>query len=72
MTTVNTPVGIRTPNLLIRSQTLYPVELRAHEQLLGTALPPRKWKEYSTPEGDVNPFSEYDPQILFRQKRISG
>ena len=33
MTTVNTPVGIRTPNLLIRSQTLYPVELRAHEQL---------------------------------------
>ena len=24
-----TPVGIRTPNLLIRSQTLYPIELRA-------------------------------------------
>ncbi len=26
----STPVGIRTPNLLIRSQTLYPIELRAH------------------------------------------
>ena len=26
----STPVGIRTPNLLIRSQTLYPVELQAH------------------------------------------
>jgi len=25
-----TPVGIRTPNLLVRSQMLYPVELRAH------------------------------------------
>ena len=24
------PGGIRTPNLLIRSQVLYPVELRAH------------------------------------------
>jgi hypothetical protein len=26
----DTPVGIRTPNLLIRSQMLYPVELRVH------------------------------------------
>ena len=26
---VDAPVGIRTPNLLIRSQMLYPVELRA-------------------------------------------
>ncbi|GEM_PF-4978543 len=26
----STPGKIRTPNLLIRSQTLYPVELRAH------------------------------------------
>ncbi|CCQ93955.1 conserved hypothetical protein [[Clostridium] ultunense Esp] len=25
------PGGIRTPDLLIRSQTLYPAELRAHE-----------------------------------------
>ncbi len=25
-----TPEGTRTPNLLIRSQTLYPIELRAH------------------------------------------
>jgi hypothetical protein len=25
------PVVIRTPNLLIRSQMLYPVELRAHK-----------------------------------------
>ena len=25
-----TPEGIRTPNLLIRSQVLYPVELRVH------------------------------------------
>ena len=25
----NTPVGIRTSNLLIRSQMLYPIELRA-------------------------------------------
>ena len=26
--------GIRTPDLLVRSQTLYPTELRAHEGLL--------------------------------------
>ena len=26
-----TPVGIRTPNLLIRSQTLYPIELRVRD-----------------------------------------
>lgn len=25
-----TPEGIRTPDLLVRSQTLYPTELRAH------------------------------------------
>ncbi len=25
--------GIRTPDLLVRSQTLYPAELRAHDQL---------------------------------------
>ena len=25
-----TPIGIRTPNLLVRSQTLYPVELWVH------------------------------------------
>ena len=25
-----TPEGSRTPNLLVRSQTLYPIELRAH------------------------------------------
>ncbi len=27
-----TPGGVRTPNLLVRSQVLYPVELQAHEQ----------------------------------------
>jgi hypothetical protein len=26
------PGGIRTPGLLVRSQTLYPAELRAHER----------------------------------------
>ena len=26
----STPAGIRTPNLLIRSQMLYPIELRVH------------------------------------------
>ena len=26
----NTPGGIRTPDLLVRSQALYPAELRAH------------------------------------------
>jgi hypothetical protein len=38
------PGGIRTPDLLVRSQTLYPAELRAHSlkilaQLCGVALP---------------------------------
>ena len=28
--TSGTPEGTRTPNLLIRSQTLYPIELRVH------------------------------------------
>ena len=27
-----TPVGSRTPNLLIRSQMLYPIELQVHEK----------------------------------------
>ena len=27
---LNVPGGIRTPDLLVRSQTLYPAELRAH------------------------------------------
>ena len=36
-----TPGGSRTPNLLIRSQTLYPVELRAHKQpYIITLCPP--------------------------------
>lgn len=30
-------VGIRTPNLLIRSQVLYPIELRMHFPLIGSA-----------------------------------
>ena len=30
---VSAPAGIRTPNLLIRSQMLYPVELRAQVYL---------------------------------------
>ena len=30
-----TPEGTRTPNLLIRSQTLYPIELRVHCALRG-------------------------------------
>ena len=29
-TQFGTPGGIRTPDLLVRSQTLYPAELRAH------------------------------------------
>tara|TARA_Y100000590_G_scaffold76356_1_gene84489 strand:- start:32 stop:271 length:240 start_codon:yes stop_codon:yes gene_type:complete len=29
----STPGRIRTPNLLVRSQTLYPVELRAHKDI---------------------------------------
>ena len=29
---VGAPVGSRTPNLLIRSQMLYPIELRVHER----------------------------------------
>ena len=33
------PKGIRTPNLLIRSQVLYPVELRAREQLCFLMVP---------------------------------
>ena len=33
-----TPEGIRTPDLLVRSQTLYPAELPAHMPLLGTYL----------------------------------
>ncbi len=32
----STLVGSRTPNLLIRSQALYPIELRAHSQRGGT------------------------------------
>ncbi len=30
MIKIGAPVGSRTPNLLIRSQTLYPIELRVH------------------------------------------
>ena len=33
------PGGIRTPNLLIRSQKLYPVELQAHNQKSQTPKP---------------------------------
>ena len=29
------PLGTRTPNLLIRSQTLYPIELMAHKPCCG-------------------------------------
>ena len=35
-------VGIRTPNLLIRSQVLYPIELRMHFPLIGSAKVDRK------------------------------
>ena len=34
--TVTVPGGIRTPNLLIRSQLLYPVELQTHSHSRGT------------------------------------
>ena len=39
----NAPEGTRTPNLLIRSQMLYPIELRAHAlaKLQTTARPLR-------------------------------
>ncbi len=33
-----TPGGTRTPNLLVRSQTLYPIELRAHSLFPGAQL----------------------------------
>lgn len=32
------PVGIRTPSLLIRSQVLYPIELRVHPKSLWNIL----------------------------------
>jgi hypothetical protein len=35
------PVKIRTSNLLIRSQMLYPVELRAQNPIFFGATPPR-------------------------------
>ena len=35
---IGTPKGIRTPNLLIRSQMLYPIELWARFNPVGTAL----------------------------------
>ena len=31
LTAAGTPEGIRTPDLLVRSQTLYPAELPAHK-----------------------------------------
>jgi hypothetical protein len=42
----NAPEGTRTPNLLIRSQMLYPIELRAPELRTATANNPNcelKW-----------------------------
>ncbi len=33
-----TPAGIRTPNLLIRSQVLYPIKLRVHEIIYSAEL----------------------------------
>ena len=41
----STPMGIRTSNLLIRSQMLYPVELWAH--LLLSVFPPLRRGDYS-------------------------
>ena len=35
-----TPEGTRTPNLLIRSQTLYPIELRVHARCAGQEMSP--------------------------------
>ena len=37
-TFLSTPGGTRTPNLLIRNQTLYPIELRALESDKGSRL----------------------------------
>ena len=34
----STPGGIRTPNILIRSQTLYPIELRALTKFLHISI----------------------------------
>lgn len=42
MAFVSALVGIRTPNLLIRSQVLYPIELRMHFPLIGSAKVGRK------------------------------
>ena len=40
-----TPEGTRTPNLLIRSQTLYPIELRVHALGAGQGVnPPKRMK----------------------------
>jgi hypothetical protein len=37
-----TPVGTRTPNLLIRNQTLYPIELRVLSRAVSTNSEPPK------------------------------
>lgn len=41
------PGKIRTPDLLVRSQTLYPTELRARGSLIGGGCPPARRGLYS-------------------------
>src|SRR5690606_25934466 len=48
---LSAPGEIRTPGLLIRSQTLYPAELRAHHFHLSSSTPPRR--RQSLPPGST-------------------
>ena len=63
----STPGRIRTPNLLVRSQTLYPIELRAHKLILFCVagvqgIEPRP----SEPEPDVLPLDD-TPMISLKK-----
>ena len=70
--TVSTPVGIRTPNLLIRSQTLYPVELRAHEQLGKLSFPEEARASIARRAGLSIPFLREKRKFLTsRRAKIS-
>lgn len=54
-----TPVGIRTPNLLIRSQTLYPAELRAHIKLYNNTT--TNLQKLQVPATGIEPVREVSP-----------
>ena len=46
MKIVSEPVGIQTPNLLIRSQMLYSVKLQAHERDANVKDKSKRQKQY--------------------------